>query len=79
MAAANEATKNIKFNGRKTSNKMQQSTKKVASIEGRWDGTRERQGAQGGRDSIILGANELKGGGELKSINLLNYIISQPI
>ena len=37
--------------------------KKVASMDGRWDGMRERRGAQGGHDSIILGVNELKGGG----------------
>jgi len=55
--------------------------KKAASMDGRWDGTRERRGVQGGHDSIILGVNEMKGGGgtKVKSINLFNYIISQPI
>ena len=55
--------------------------KQVASMEGRWDGTREWRGVQGERDSIILGAIELGGGGEtkVKSINLLNCVISQPI
>ena len=73
MAAANEATKNIKIKIRRglkwPQNVEQNATinnKNAASMDGRWDGTRERRGAQGGRDSIILGANELKGGGGTK-------------
>ncbi len=40
-------------------------------MEGRWDGMRERRGAQGERDSIILGAIKLGGGGILSKIDQL--------
>ena len=36
--------------------------KRAASTDGRWDGTRERRGAQAERDWIVLGAIEFGGG-----------------
>ena len=71
LAAANEATKNINNKKRRglrwLQNDIKNATinqKQAASMDGRWDGTRERRGAQGERDSIVLGAIELAGGGE---------------
>ncbi len=73
MAMENEATKNIKIKIRcrlkRLENIIKNATinkKRAASMEGRWDGTRERRRPQGERDSIILGAIELgRGGGSL--------------
>ena len=73
LAAANEATKNINNKKRRglrwLQNNVKNATinqKRAASMDGRWDGTRERRGAQGERDSIVLGAIKLAGGGGLK-------------
>ena len=71
MAAENEATKNIKIKIRRRLKRLENiiknatiNKKRAASTEGRWDGTRERRGPQGERDSIVSGAIELGGGGE---------------
>ena len=71
MAAENEATKNIKIKIRRRLKRLENiiknatiNEKRAASTEGRWDGTRERRGPQGERDSIVSGAIELGGGGE---------------
>ena len=72
MAAENEATKNIKIKIRRRLKRLENiiiknatiNEKRAASTEGRWDGTRERRGPQGERDSIVSGAIELAGKGE---------------
>ena len=73
LAAANQATKNIKIKIHRSlrwlQNNMKKATinqKQAALMDGRWNGTRERQGAQGERDSIVLGAIELGVEGKLR-------------
>ena len=76
-AAANEAKKYIKIKLRRGLKRLQNvvknatiNKKRAASMEGRWDETRELWRAQGERDSIVLGAIELGGGeGDLGKID----------
>jgi hypothetical protein len=65
--------KNIKIKIRRClrwlQNDMKNATidqKRAALTDGRWNGMRERRGAQRGRDSFVLGAIELGGWGKLR-------------
>ncbi len=60
LAAANEATKNIKIKIRRGLKRLQNvvknakiNKKRAASMEGRRDGTRAQWRAQGKRDSVV--------------------------
>jgi hypothetical protein len=71
LAAANEATKNLKIKIRRglrwLQNDVRNTTinqKRAASMEERWDVTSEQWGVQGECNSIIFGVNELGRGVE---------------
>ena len=86
MAVENEATKNQKIRiGRRTAPKRhkkcnnQQNTSGIDGREMRWE---ERMMGAAGRERFDrCGGNRVgrEGGTKVKSINLLKYIISQPI
>jgi hypothetical protein len=67
LAAANEATKNIKIKSAAKRQKKRNNQQKTSGLDDRrWDGTRAQLRAQGERESVILGAIELGGGGQLR-------------
>jgi hypothetical protein len=76
LAVANEATKNIKIKNCRGRRWLQNDVKnttinqnRAASPDKRWYVTSEQRWVQGERNSIVLGAIELGGGGNLGKID----------
>jgi hypothetical protein len=73
LVVANEVTKNIKIKKSCGLKRLQNivkkatiNTKRAASMDERWYGTRARWRVQAERDLIVLGVIELGGGGKLR-------------